>query len=672
MRILATFVIFCAIFCTACGSKPMNPEASIASVENSYDAGMAAYKRGHYQAALYDLDPKANAGDPIAQFCLGFMYKHGLGVAANLEKAEEWYTKAAEQGYPSAQNNLGVMYVRRYEESEGNDPKILETAEKWFQKAAAQGYPPGQFNLSIITEEASTAAKWTKKAANREYPPAQDYLGELYYHGNGIDKDLKESVKWYQAAAEQGYASAQTHLGICYSNGVGVKKNHEEAFRWYEKAAQSNYALGQLQLGKSYHFGEGISIDLLKAFNWYRAAAEQGNLDAQNNLAVLYATATENPEMASRWYFRAAQQDHAIAQRNIGRRFEKGQDGLPQDFREAYYWYSLALENKATLKRDTRQDLVSQVTEAHNRIGKSLKDNEINQIQEQVDNWQSKQLEKTGTGFYVDENHILTNAHVVTWETSNGDVRFYDEFRIPYRRVTLKAVDSVNDLALLYDERGNIDENGNPIAAQFRRGPIEFGEKISLFGYPQSSRLSYEGNLTDGIVSGLSYSIRNLTPENGFQHTAPSQRGNSGGPVFDAEGNVIGVSVSGLTDPSILGSVPVMRIGVDVPQYINLAQNINFAIHYDVVVKFLRDHSIYPSGVIDSYSENEKLFEEVKKREAPSLIVEPALSTTEPLTEIPLGTMKTKAKKFTVPVLGFKNKAEVPYDVEEILIDELK
>ena len=670
MRILATFVMLCAIFCTACGSKPTNHEASVAAAENSYDAGIAAYKRGHYQAALYDLDPRANTGDPIAQFCLGFMYKYGLGVAANHGKAEEWYTKAAEQGYPTAQNNLGVMYVRRYEESIGNDPKTLETAKKWFQRAAEQGYAPAQFNLCIILAEADIGLEWNIKAANQGYPPAQDHLGSLYYHGNGIDKDLKESVKWYQAAAEQGYASSQTNLGICYSNGKGVKKNHEKAFKLYKQAAQSNYAPGQFELGRSYHLGEGVSVNLSQASRWYRAAAEQGNLDAQNNLGVIYSEHSKNPEMASRWYFRAAQQDHAIAQRNIGRKFEKGQDGLPQDSLEAYYWYSLALKDKAALKRDPSKDLVSEVTEALDRIGKSLKDagkdKEINQIQEQADNWQPKQFSGAGTGFYVDKNHILTNAHVVisNWQEvlEGGKPIFCDEFRIPYRRVSLKvkAVAPEVDLALLYDERGNTDENGDAVIAKFRREPIEFGEKISLFGYPQSSRLSYEGNLTSGIVSGLSYSIKNLTPENGFQHTAPSQRGNSGGPVFDAEGHVIGVCVSILEDTEFVGMIPYM--GVDVPQAINLAQNINFAIHYDVVAKFLRDNSIRPSGPA-SISIEER-FEELIARSVPS--------TAEPLKEIPLVTIKTKAEKFTVPVLGFKHKTDSPLSVEEITIDELK
>lgn len=673
MRILATFVILCAIFCTACGSKPTNPDASVA-VKNSYDAGIAAYKRGHYQAALYDLDPRANAGDPIAQFCLGFMYKYGLGVAANREKAEEWYTKAAEQGYPAAQNNLGAMYVRRYEESEGN-PKILETAEKWFQRAAEQGYLPAQHNLGVI-RSGQIRLKWWSQAAAQGYAPSQLELGNLYYRGDGVDQDFTEAMKWYSKAAKQNNPLAQSNLGSCYFYGRGVKEDLREAARWYRKAAKQGYDGGQFGLALAYQQGRGVDKNEAEAVRWYRKAAERGNLEAQNNLAVLYATATENSEMASRWYLLAAQQGQSVAQSNLGTQFLQGKELLPQDSLEAYYWYGLALKNKTALEQADDKNLVNEVTEARDRIEQSLKDagneKEVNQIQEQVDDWQPKQLESAGTGFYIDKNHILTNAHVVTWETSNGDDHPYDEFCIPYRRVTLKAVDPVNDLALLYDERGNTDENGDAVIAKFRQKPVEFGEKISLFGYPQSSRLSYEGNLTSGIVSGLSNLITHPTPENRFQHTAPMQRGNSGGPVFDAEGHVIGVCVSGLPDPYPMDPDRLKRMGVDVPQFIDLAQNINFAIHYNVVVTFLRNNSIYPSGAIDSYSEIEKRYEELKKLFATPSIADPVPSTAEPFKEIPLVTIKTEAKKFTVPVLCFKNKADAPLSVVEITLDQLK
>ena len=77
---------------------------------SNYDAGIAAYHRGHYEVAMYDFEQRAVQGDPIAQFCLGCMYKHGRGVKPDFEKAIAWYTKAAEQGYAPAQNDLGVMY----------------------------------------------------------------------------------------------------------------------------------------------------------------------------------------------------------------------------------------------------------------------------------------------------------------------------------------------------------------------------------------------------------------------------------------------------------------------------------------------------------------------------------------------------------------------------------
>ena len=76
MRILTIFVILCALACTSCADE-----------DPYYDLGIAAYERGHYQAALYDFETKAVKGDMVAQFCLGFMYNHGKGFAVTYEKS---------------------------------------------------------------------------------------------------------------------------------------------------------------------------------------------------------------------------------------------------------------------------------------------------------------------------------------------------------------------------------------------------------------------------------------------------------------------------------------------------------------------------------------------------------------------------------------------------------
>ncbi len=696
MRILAIGITFCLVFCTVCASNQNDynsrslaeggaeiekalKAADLIKSQNDYDAGIAAYKREHYAVAFSNFESRAMEGDPVAQFCLGFMYKNHGKIAVtdrNLteverevksrEETEKWYTKAADQGYLPAQNNLGVMYVRRYEESDHENHQAREKALEWFRKAADQGYPPAQFNLCIIVEHEKTALEWCTKAAKQGYSPAQAHLGNLYYHGNGVSKNSKLAVKWFGTAAEQGDALAQNNLGICYATGFGVDKNLEKSFSWSKKAAEQGDAAGQFATAINYMLGEGVDKNFEEAFKWFQKAAQQDHITAQNNLAFMYSRGegtSQNLEMANRWYLRAAQLGSPIAQRNIGRKFENGanEGGISPDLPEAYYWYSLALKNKSALEQGTPKNMVSEVTEARSRIGKLLKEeNEelINQIQQQVDNWKPKQLVGLGTGFYIDKNYILTNAHVVLWEEKPGNNRLYDEFHIPYRRVLrLKGIDLEVDLALLYDEHRQIGKSGKAVTASFRSKDLEVGEKIVSFGYPQSHRLSFEGNLTDGIVSSPLMNITTSRPEIGFQHTAPIQRGNSGGPILDVAGNVVGVSVSTLPDYFDLSE----RMEADAPEIINIAQNINFAINSDVVMDFLTKNLKYfilsQRAELDTLLEN---LENLKKGISPSEEV------------MTLQEIRAKAEKFTVPVLCFKNKKQEPMSVEEIGIGGLE
>ena len=684
MRVLAIFVILCTLLCMGCNSD-----------KSDYDAGIAAYERGHYTTALYDFEKRANQGDPVAQFCLGYMYKHGQGVRANKEKAKEWYIKAADQNYPQAMNNLAKMYY------DGLFDSNSKGMELWKQ-AAGMGNRTAQFNLGFAylvaaypaaadSEDLEKAEQLLKQAASQELPRAADYLGFLYKMKaqHAVDTgDFELASKWYEmqensykiadivvkakekaaGKKEKGHAQSQYHLGLMYENGKVAQSLTEDerwkkAFEWYEQAAEQGHAGSQSKLGFMYYLGNGVDKDLKKAMELFKKAAKQGIVYAQNNLALMYSkeaeqsederTAKLNREMAARWLLFAAQQGEAFAQVNLAKNFEKGLNGRPQDRSEAYYWYSLALRDPDYLNSDDAyidlgettskvQNFATEVTEWHERVGNHLNEEQRNEIQERVNNWKPKDARYTfGTGFYINEHYILTNAHVVT---KDNDMKYkFDEFRIPYRRVELIAWDPDVDLALLYDERGNTD------TTTFRNASVYMGEKIVSFGYPESGELSYEGNSTHGIVSGLFGMLKLPYPDNYFQHTAPIQGGNSGGPVFDLMGNVVGVTKYGM----------IFRVSVERIIEIDPPQNVNFAIKFDVIKEFLEKNGFEED--LGNSVDKEKIY---KVHHA---------STNSVSNQ---GDISEKAKRFTVPVLSFKNKNEktfeTDYGTKEIGIHDLK
>jgi len=134
-------------------------------------------------------------------------------------------------------------------------------------------------------------------------------------------------------------------------------------------------------------------------------------------------------------------------------------------------------------------------------------------------------------------------------------------------RVELIGSDGKNDLALL-----KLDGKGHK-RATFRGGTqLRLGEEIVTIGYPYFGILSNTPSVTTGNVTAMA-GLRNDTRM--IQISAPIQQGNSGGPVTDRSGNVVGVVTSKLN------ALKVAKLTGDIPQ------NVNFSIKSALATSFL-------------------------------------------------------------------------------------
>ncbi len=152
-----------------------------------------------------------------------------------------------------------------------------------------------------------------------------------------------------------------------------------------------------------------------------------------------------------------------------------------------------------------------------------------------------------GSGFVVDANGtILTNAHVVTnvADAAGGDVRGADRLFVEFRdrdRVPAKIVgwDLFSDVAVV-----TVDPSSHALA------PVPLGSSAAVVvGTPVAaigSPFNEQSSLSVGVVSAIDRSIDSLTSaysvSGAIQTDAPINRGNSGGPLFDARGLVIGIN----------------------------------------------------------------------------------------------------------------------------------
>ena len=192
----------------------------------------------------------------------------------------------------------------------------------------------------------------------------------------------------------------------------------------------------------------------------------------------------------------------------------------------------------------------------------------------------------SGSGFYINnQGYALTNNHVIeickqTIAVINGEETLFKVI----------ATDVTNDVAVLktnYKSRNfiKINEEG-----------AKLGEDIIAIGYPLAGKLSDSAKITRGIVSSLSGINNNIGQ---IQIDAALQPGNSGGPVLNVNGELVGIASAGLNK---------LRMAKE-DSYI--PENVNFAVASTIVSSILKSKSIKytPEGFFRSSYSNTELAE---------------------------------------------------------------
>jgi S1-C subfamily serine protease len=201
---------------------------------------------------------------------------------------------------------------------------------------------------------------------------------------------------------------------------------------------------------------------------------------------------------------------------------------------------------------------------------------------------EGKRLAGTGTGFAVAaDGHVLTNAHVI--DGCQGiSVTPPDAEPIV---ASLVAADAPLDLALL--------KAAAPLqgVATIREQPLPAATDVAVVGYPLHGKVAIRPIFVEGIVD-----VSRVGSADRFVLSIDIRKGNSGGPVLDRSGNIVGVVVAKVNTPAVYA-----KTGETV-------RDVGFAIRPSTAANFLRRNGVSPAaGAPGAELTDEQLFDHARR-----------------------------------------------------------
>lgn len=266
-----------------------------------------------FEAYLDVLREKVSKGDKAAARELALHYD----VEGNAVELGKWMTeyvslleKEAENGDVTAMLDLGKLFYkgsRLY-------PRNMEKAREWFTRAAEGGIAAAQYQIAVMAEQGIGGAKdqnlaaryyeqalqtWKKEAESGDSDAAL-WAALVYERKLVSDSTPEKSVPYLLQAAEKGNLTAQGILAFKYRDGLGLEQDVNKAVDWFEKAATRRDVGAVMELGMMYRDGKYLQTDRDKALGWFEKGAAWKDPYCMVALADMLMDETPSTEQAAR------------------------------------------------------------------------------------------------------------------------------------------------------------------------------------------------------------------------------------------------------------------------------------------------------------------------------------------------------------------------------------